>query len=83
MTTKAKTVKSKTKKTTKSTNKASSDAVLAKSADGTIQITFTIPWKEILQNRTKAAEELGKNLDIPGFRKGKAPLFHCRSCKRI
>src|SRR5690606_4024082 len=47
---------------------------VATSDDGTIQITYTIPFSEIEKNRNKAAEELGKNIDVPGFRKGNAPL---------
>ena len=71
----------KTKKTTKKTKsepkdkdaKTSSFAV-AKSKDGTIQITFTIPYKDVDKSREKVLEELGKNVEVPGFRKGKAPL---------
>lgn len=48
--------------------------VVAKESDGSIQITLTIPWSEISSNREKAVEELGKNIEVPGFRKGKAPL---------
>src|SRR5690554_6523095 len=47
---------------------------VATSDDGTIQITYTIPFSEIEKNRNKAAKELGKNIDFPGFRKGTAPL---------
>jgi len=46
----------------------------AKSDDGTIQITFTIPFDQIKKTREKVAAELGKEMEIPGFRKGKAPL---------
>jgi len=46
---------------------------LAKSDDGTIQITFTIPYKEIEAAEEKALAEIGKNTEVPGFRKGKAP----------
>ena len=51
-----------------------STSVVAKEADGTIQITFTVPWKEIEEKRLKALGELGKDVEVPGFRKGKAPL---------
>lgn len=47
-------------------------SVIAKSDDGNIQITFTIPFTHIQNARSKALEELGKDIDIPGFRKGKA-----------
>lgn len=69
--------KSRKYKSTKTSKKSAVKAiepVLAKSADGTIQITFTIPWETIEANRKEAAVELGKNLDVPGFRKGKAPI---------
>ena len=52
-------------------SKASS--VVAKSDDGTIQITFTIPFSEIKVRREEASREIGKNIAIPGFRKGNAP----------
>lgn len=50
------------------------NAVLAKSDDGTIQITFTIAFGKIKKAREKVALEIGKNIEVPGFRKGKAPL---------
>ena len=64
--------KKKTSKTeTKSVNLA---PVVARSDDGTIQITFTLGWNEIEKARNKAAMELGSEIDVPGFRKGMAPL---------
>ena len=57
--------------TAKKTNVGST---IAKSDDGSIQITFNIPFSIIDENKKKAANELGKNLEVPGFRKGKAPL---------
>lgn len=51
-----------------------STSVVAKEADGTIQITLTVPWEEIKEKRLKALEELSKDVEVPGFRKGKAPL---------
>jgi FKBP-type peptidyl-prolyl cis-trans isomerase (trigger factor) len=50
-----------------------SSPVVARSDDGTIQITFTIAWNEIDKSRNKAIEELGREIEIPGFRKGMAP----------
>jgi FKBP-type peptidyl-prolyl cis-trans isomerase (trigger factor) len=47
---------------------------LAKSDDGTIQITYTIPYSEIEDAKKKAAEDLGKEIEIAGFRKGMAPI---------
>lgn len=46
----------------------------AKSDDGSLQITYTIPYEIIEENQKKAAKELGENIEVPGFRKGKAPL---------
>lgn len=60
------------KKAKSKTNKV--DSTLARSDDGTIQITFTIPFSTISKKREEAAKELSENIDIPGFRKGKAPL---------
>ncbi len=48
--------------------------VMAKAEDGTIQITYTIPWEKIEDERKKVAEEIGQTMEIPGFRKGKAPI---------
>jgi len=48
-------------------------SVIAKSEDGTIQITFTIPWSDIERSRNEAIEVLGNEIEVPGFRKGKAP----------
>ncbi len=65
------TKKSKTKKTSPNLEVTWNTA---KSGDGSLQITYTIPFEIIKVNREKAAKDLGQNLDIPGFRKGKAPL---------
>lgn len=42
--------------------------------DGTVEITFAVPWEEISVAREKTALEMGKNVTVPGFRVGKAPL---------
>lgn len=47
---------------------------LSKNDDGTIQIIFTIPYKEIETARKSVAQELKEKVEVPGFRKGKAPL---------
>jgi FKBP-type peptidyl-prolyl cis-trans isomerase (trigger factor) len=47
---------------------------VAKSTDGTIQITFTLPFDLIKDARDKVIVEFAKEAEIPGFRKGKAPL---------
>lgn len=46
---------------------------IAKSDDGSVQITFSIPIEKINDEKEKAANELGKELEVPGFRKGSAP----------
>jgi FKBP-type peptidyl-prolyl cis-trans isomerase (trigger factor) len=62
------------RKTTKESKQKSNTTTVAKSSDGTVQITFTIPYKTIEEQREKAALELGKDIVVPGFRKGNAPL---------
>jgi FKBP-type peptidyl-prolyl cis-trans isomerase (trigger factor) len=54
--------------------KTKQNEVIAKSDDGTIQITYTIPFAKIKKSREEAAAELAKDIEIPGFRKGKAPV---------
>jgi len=53
------------------TNKS---VVVAKQDDGTVQITLTIPFPEIKKAREKVLEEFQKEVEIPGFRKGTAPI---------
>lgn len=48
--------------------------VVAKSPDGSVQINFTIDFDEIEKARNSAIAELSKNVEVPGFRKGMAPL---------
>ena len=59
-------------KETKKSDKVS--YTIAKSKDGTIQITFNIPFKDIKKAREIVAKDIGKDLELPGFRKGNAPL---------
>ena len=47
---------------------------VAKSKDGTIQITFNIPFSDIKKSRETVAKDIGKDLELPGFRKGMAPI---------
>lgn len=47
---------------------------LAKSDDGTVQITFSIPAGIVEKNKEIVLSQLAKDIEIPGFRKGKAPL---------
>lgn len=58
----------------KKVKKQETTSTFARSNDGTIQITYTIPYKTIDKARLDAASELAKDIDVPGFRKGKAPL---------
>lgn len=47
---------------------------VAKEENGSIQITFTIPFDLIKQAQEKVVFESASETEIPGFRKGKAPL---------
>lgn len=49
-------------------------STVAKSDDGSIQINFTIPYSLVAEKRNTALKEIGETLEIPGFRKGKAPI---------
>lgn len=60
------------KPTKKSSNKAS--WVVAKLDDGTVQVTLTIPYADVLASQQEVAKEYAKTTEIPGFRPGKAPL---------
>ncbi len=55
-------------------NKQPETILLAREGDGTIQLTFTIPWSEINSKMTTVAADMAQNIEVPGFRKGKAPL---------
>lgn len=49
-------------------------SVIAREADGTIQITFTIPFPLIKKAKEETIAEMAKDVEVPGFRKGNAPL---------
>jgi len=49
-------------------------STIAKSENGNVQITFSIPFALVKEEREKALRTLGESLELPGFRKGKAPL---------
>ncbi len=53
-------------------------SVIAKSDDGTIQITFSIPYAIVKDSQEKVVEEFAKTAEIAGFRKGKAPIEKVR-----
>ncbi|MFH1971270.1 MAG: trigger factor [Patescibacteria group bacterium] len=47
---------------------------IAREDNGNIQITLNIPYKNILEAKKSALEEIAKTTDVPGFRKGNAPV---------
>lgn len=51
-----------------------SGSTVAKSEDGTIQIVFTIPYDYVKQTEDEVLQEIAKDTEIPGFRKGNAPI---------
>jgi FKBP-type peptidyl-prolyl cis-trans isomerase (trigger factor) len=53
-------------------------SVVAKEDNGNVQITFTIPFPLIKKSQDDAVAEMAKDTEIPGFRKGKAPLAKVR-----
>lgn len=60
-------------KSTKKNNQRKITSVLAQQDDGTLQLTITIPYSLVKDKREEALNHLAKDLEIPGFRKGKAP----------
>jgi FKBP-type peptidyl-prolyl cis-trans isomerase (trigger factor) len=52
--------------------------VLAKTSDGTIQITYTIPFATIKKELDHVLHEFAGKINVPGFRKGKAPITKVR-----
>jgi len=49
-------------------------SVIARESDGNIQITFTIPFDLIKKAEDETIVELAKDVEIPGFRRGMAPV---------
>lgn len=47
--------------------------VVARLDDGTLQLNLTIPFEEVQNVRELVTKKLIEDLEIPGFRKGKAP----------
>lgn len=58
----------------KTPKKDPKNIVVAKEGDGIIQITFTISYDRIKKERARVERELSETVEVPGFRKGKAPL---------
>jgi len=61
-------------KANKRSETKNSTSTIARSDDGTIQITFTLPFSSIKKAREEVVKEKSGKIDIPGFRPGKAPL---------
>src|SRR6266498_3527911 len=53
-------------------------SVIAREGNGNIQITFTIPWDVVQKSQEETIQEFAKDIQIPGFRKGNAPLTKVR-----
>lgn len=53
-------------------------SVIAREEDGNIQITFTIPFALIQKAQAETVAEMAKDVDVPGFRRGNAPLDKVR-----
>jgi len=49
-------------------------SVIARESDGNIQITFTIPFELIKKAEDETITELARDIEIPGFRRGMAPV---------
>ena len=49
-------------------------STVAKEGDGTVQITFSLPWEEVQKAKEGVITDLAKDVEVPGFRKGKAPV---------
>jgi len=49
-------------------------STVAREDNGNIQITFTIPYSQVVSAQEKVVEEYAKEAEIPGFRKGNAPI---------
>lgn len=61
-----------TKKTEENQKKITS--VVAREGNGNIQLTFTIPFEIIKHAQDETIQEFAKDVEVPGFRKGNAPL---------
>lgn len=48
-------------------------SALHKTDDGTIELTITLPWSDIQKTFDSVVTETASSVEIPGFRKGKAP----------
>lgn len=46
---------------------------IKRETDGTIELTITIPWQKVSDTYNHVVDEAVKNVELTGFRKGKAP----------
>lgn len=49
-------------------------SVIAREEDGNVQITFSIPFAIVKTAQDETIAEMAKDIEVPGFRKGMAPL---------
>jgi FKBP-type peptidyl-prolyl cis-trans isomerase (trigger factor) len=49
-------------------------SVIKKHEDGTIELTIALPWERVKKARTEVIKEHAEVAELPGFRKGKAPV---------
>lgn len=46
---------------------------ITRKPDGTIELTVTVPWAKVQSTLSEVIDDIVKNTELPGFRKGKAP----------
>lgn len=49
-------------------------SVIARQDNGNVQITYTIPFDLVSKTKLKVLTEISKDIEVAGFRKGKAPI---------
>ncbi len=49
-------------------------SVIKRQDDGTIELTVGVPWAEVVKAKNEVIAEHAKEADLPGFRKGMAPI---------
>jgi FKBP-type peptidyl-prolyl cis-trans isomerase (trigger factor) len=54
--------------------KSKTTSVVDRQADGTIKITITLPLKDVERTSEEVVGQMVKDVRVPGFREGKAPL---------
>lgn len=61
-------------KTNKTAVSGEITSVVAREADGGVQITFTIPFPIVQKAEEETVIEMANDIEVPGYRKGKAPI---------